>query len=60
MKTDVIGKRAMKLSNTRSYLTVFFRLLDCQIEPIVLMDGSFETAKKQTLFQRARDQGSIL
>jgi hypothetical protein len=37
----------------RSY---FERLLECGIEVVVLMDGSFETAKRRTLFERAKDQ----
>ena len=35
---------------------IWYRLLDCNVKPIVLMDGSFEVAKKPTLFTRAKDQ----
>ena len=34
----------------------FLRLMECGMDPIVLMDGSFETAKKPTLYSRAKDQ----
>lgn len=34
----------------------FQRLLDCDIEVLVLMDGSFEPAKKPTLYHRAKEQ----
>ena len=37
-------------------LTFFENLSLCGITPIVVMDGSFENAKRQTLWQRLRDQ----
>ena len=39
------------------HVLLFFRnLISCQIKPIVVIDGSFDEAKKKTLWQRARDQ----
>ena len=34
----------------------FEELLSCKIKPIVVIDGSFENAKRRTLWQRTRDQ----
>ena len=37
-------------------LSFFRNLISCQIKPIVVIDGSFDEAKRKTLWQRARDQ----
>ena len=34
----------------------FEQLISCKIKPIVVIDGSFENAKRKTLWQRTRDQ----
>ena len=40
-----------------SHVYAFFQeLLECDIKPIVIMDGSFDDAKRKTLWQRTRDQ----
>ena len=36
--------------------TFFRQLLSCGITPIVVMDGSYDDAKRKTLWQRTRDQ----
>ena len=43
--------RIMKIMSFR-----LLRLLDCRMVVTVVMDGSFENAKKSTLFSRSRDQ----
>ena len=37
-------------------LSFFQQLIACNIKPIVIIDGSFEDAKRKTLWQRSRDQ----
>ena len=37
-------------------LNFFQNLISCGIKPVVVIDGSFEDAKRKTLWQRARDQ----
>ena len=37
-------------------LSFFQNLISCGIKPIVIIDGSFDNAKRQTLWQRTRDQ----
>ena len=34
----------------------FMELLACEIKPIIVMDGSYDIAKRKTLWQRTRDQ----